>query len=108
MVYSGSPRLICVLITACACFSLHAQDVREVLYNGIEIPAEWPPRYSLPAGASRMPLPYVDNRPEVIPINVGRQLFVDDFLVESTDMDRVSHHARMFKPFQGKIKENEL
>lgn len=97
MVFSGQPRLFFVLIAVCGCVFSYAQNVREVLYNGIEIPAEWPPRYSLPAGASRMPLPYVDNRPEVIPINVGRQLFVDDFLVESTDMVRVCHHARMYE-----------
>lgn len=72
-------------------------DNKEVLYNGIELPEQWPPRYTMPAGTSRMPLPYIDHKPEVIPINVGRQLFVDDFLIGSTDMERVNHHARMYE-----------
>ena len=47
----------------------------EVLYNGIQLPAEWPPRYEEPAKAAEMPVPYLINKPAVIPINVGRQLF---------------------------------
>jgi hypothetical protein len=43
-----------------------------------------------------MPLPYIDEKPSVIPINVGRQLFVDDFLIASTTMTRVSHQARYY------------
>ena len=35
-----------------------------------------------------MRVPYLEDRPEVIPIGVGRQLFVDDFLVESTTLTR--------------------
>lgn len=64
-----------------------------VLHNGIELPQEWPP-----AGAcdvEKLP-PYLVSPPEVIPIGVGRQLFVDDFLVESTTLERTFHAAEQF------------
>jgi hypothetical protein len=62
-----------------------------VLYNGIELPAVWPPRYEEPDTAALMPVPYLENKPAVIPVNVGRQLFVDDFLVSESDMKTVCH-----------------
>ncbi|MFC2125861.1 glycosyl hydrolase family 32 [Bacteroidota bacterium] len=67
--------------------------IDEVLYNGIVLPDEWPPR-----GKSdpRVPPPYIVSPPEVIPIDVGRQLFVDDFLIESTNMERVFHRAESY------------
>ena len=62
----------------------------EVLYNGIELPAEWPPHIvSLPDLPAKPP--YLVSPPAVIPIDVGRQLFVDDFLVEQTTMTRRFH-----------------
>jgi len=64
----------------------------ETLYNGIELPAPWPPkRDSLTR--QPMPVPYLENRPEVVPIDVGRQLFVDDFLIEQTTLTRTFHSA---------------
>ena len=47
----------------------------ETLYNGIVLPYTWPPQYP----------------PAVVPIDVGRQFFVDDFLVETTTMTRTFH-----------------
>jgi hypothetical protein len=44
-----------------------------------------------------MPVPYLAHPPEVIPIDVGRQLFVDDFLVESTDLRRIFHQAEKYE-----------
>ena len=57
----------------------------ETLYNGIVLPREWPP-YVDTADRSPMKIPYLQPRniPKTIPIDVGRQLFVDDFLVAST------------------------
>ena len=43
-----------------------------------------------------MEVPYLKQPPKTIPIDVGRQLFVDDFLIESTDMKRVFHQAEKF------------
>lgn len=68
----------------------------EKLYNGIELPEVWPPRYGDPASADPMDVPYLSKPPKVIPIDVGRQLFVDDFLIESTDLQRVFHQAEKF------------
>ena len=41
-----------------------------------------------------MPVPYLDHPPAVIPIDVGRQLLVDDFLIEQTTLKRTFHRAR--------------
>ncbi len=68
----------------------------EKLYNGIELPAVWPPREGDPASAEPMKVPYLTEPPQVIPIDVGRQLFVDDFLIESTDLQRVFYQAEKF------------
>lgn len=61
------------------------------LHNGIRLPQVWPPRYPEPTERKEMPLPYIQNKPEVIPVNTGRQLFVDDFLISETDLQRVFH-----------------
>jgi hypothetical protein len=60
------------------------------LYNGILLPAEWPPRYGKLSG-DPMPVPYLENPPSIIPIDTGRQLFVDDFLIEQSDLHRTFH-----------------
>ena len=62
----------------------------ELLYNGIELPDEWPPNRSTFPSNDPTP-PYLKQPPNVIQIDVGRQLFVDDFLVESTDLTRTYH-----------------
>jgi len=67
----------------------------EVLYNGIRLPEPWPPE----AGAvdyEPMRLPYIDSPPKVIPIDVGRQFFVDDFLIKQTTLHRVFHQAEYY------------
>ncbi len=66
----------------------------EKLYNGIELPDEWPPQID-PANQGPMRVPYLEkgNLPNVVPIDLGRQLFVDDFLVESfTGGRRIYNH----------------
>ena len=60
------------------------------LYNGIRLADPWPPRRrSLPT----LPVtpPYLVDPPRVIPIDLGRQLFVDDFLIEQTSLVRTFH-----------------
>lgn len=42
-------------------------------------------------------IPYLKNPPEVINVTVGRQLFVDDFLIESTDLTPQYHKAEKFE-----------
>jgi hypothetical protein len=63
----------------------------ELLYNGIRLPRIWPPRHLDSATRDVQPVPYLDHPPEVIPIDVGRQLFVDDFLIEKTTLRRQFH-----------------
>lgn len=69
----------------------------EKLYNGIELPDVWPPRFRDPNSAEPMEVPYLKRKPNVIPIDIGRQLFVDDFLIEKTTLKRTLHQARKFE-----------
>ncbi len=64
------------------------------LYNGIELPPEWPPKNGNPESYEPMEVPYLKNKPKVIPIQDKRQLFVDDFLIEKTDLIRTWHQAK--------------
>lgn len=64
-----------------------------VLYNGIRLPDVWPP-VDMRVNYDPMPVPYLANRPEIVPIDLGRQLFVDNFLIERTDMERRAHTPR--------------
>jgi hypothetical protein len=64
----------------------------ETLYNGITLPAIWPPRLQYANDHPVRP-PYLESPPPVIPIDVGRQLFVDDFLIAETNMSRTVHAA---------------
>jgi hypothetical protein len=72
---------------------LAAQSRRqEVLYNGVALPHPWPPRRVPPTGDVERPL-YLASPPAVIDISVGRQLFVDDFLIEESSLYRAFHRA---------------
>ncbi|MGJ5818115.1 glycosyl hydrolase family 32 [Paludibaculum fermentans] len=63
---------------------------QQTLHNGIVLPADWPPsRQSLEY--KPMPVPYLEQPPSLIPIDLGRQLFVDDFLIEQSTLRRVFH-----------------
>jgi hypothetical protein len=66
----------------------------ETLPNGITLPAEWPPRTQDPTSREPMVVPYLQSPPAVIPVDVGRQLFVDDFLVAETTLTRTYHLPR--------------
>jgi hypothetical protein len=65
---------------------------RETLYNGITLATPWPPRNRFLSTNPETP-PYLRDPPAVIPIDVGRQLFVDDFLVEECSLSRTYHRA---------------
>lgn len=62
----------------------------ETLYNGIKLTKPWPPKLTELPKAPVTP-PYLQSPPAVIPIDLGRQLFVDDFLVESSTLKRTYH-----------------
>ena len=69
-----------------------AAPAPEVLYNGITLGSPWPPRLKYPNDYPLVP-PYLSDPPAVVPIDVGRQLFVDDFLIDETSMTRTWHRA---------------
>lgn len=70
-----------------------------LLYNGIRLPDIWPPRNISSKWGDEIAIPYLSNiseggtHPEVVDIDVGRQLFVDDFLIESTTLNTRFHKA---------------
>src|SRR6266511_2593919 len=68
----------------------------ELLYNGIRLPATWPPRIKDVPAEPVVPA-YLTAPPAVIPIDVGRQLFVDDFLIADTTLKR-THHLPKYHP----------
>lgn len=68
----------------------------ETLYNGIRLPQVWPPRDLDSTSRALRPVSYLQNRPAVVPIDLGRQLLVDDFLIERTTLQRVFHQPQKF------------
>ena len=87
----GVTTLKRVIVAAMLMMTTTTAHPGEVLYNGIRLPDQWPPR---PASFYRdKPLtpPYLVKPPDVIPIDVGRQLFVDDFLIAETTLKRTFH-----------------
>jgi hypothetical protein len=65
----------------------------EELYNGIRLSTPWPPRITELPPEPILP-PYLKSPPAVIPIDCGRQLFVDDFLIEEMTLRRTFHTPR--------------
>ena len=63
------------------------------LYNGIVLPDKWPPVE--PSDPQELP-PYLVSPPKIIPIDVGRQLFVDDFLIENTSLKRTFRKSEYY------------
>ena len=67
------------------------------IYNGIVLPGQWPivRSYSSEIRNGMSPY-YLSSRPTLVSIAVGRQLFVDDFLIESTTLKRVMHYPEFY------------
>ncbi len=88
-IHSGSPALAADSTPAAG----------ELLYNGIRLPMAWPPDRDRSDRVAMARIPYLEatNIPKVIPIDVGRQLFVDDFLIEQTDLLRTYHAAKKYE-----------
>lgn len=63
------------------------------LYNGITLPDVWPPRNSTTNVTAGMDPFYLKDKPSCINIAYGRQLFVDDFLISETTLERKWHQA---------------
>ena len=55
----------------------------------------WQPRPADPQSRDPLPVPYLETAPSApIAIDTGRQLFVDDYLVQATDLTRTYHAAQ--------------
>ncbi|MES2307219.1 MAG: glycosyl hydrolase family 32 [Verrucomicrobiota bacterium] len=89
-----------VVILGCLFWNNAVAEEGEILYNGIQLPKQWPPVIKGEGkGWERQirPLSYLQAPPAVIPIDVGRQLFVDDFLIEKTDLKREFHQPQKYE-----------
>ena len=69
-----------------------------ILHNGIVLPEEWPPQYPEQLFLERkvIPVPYLENPPTVITLGHGRELLVDDFLIESHSCVRKFHYPEKY------------
>lgn len=85
-------KQVFLLISVAICFESSAQQ----LHNGITLPEVWPPRNEVPNAPQQMPVPYLEKKPAVIPVNVGRQLFVDNFLIRETNLQTVFHTPNFY------------
>ena len=86
--YSG-----CLVILSTTLVSLCPLQVdgAEKSYNGIELPEDWPPPNYGAHTPEPMRVPYLESPPKVIDIDVGRQLFIDDFSIDRTTLKRTFH-----------------
>lgn len=94
---SSNSRLVTSFTLLLMCFTapfiIAAEREGEELYNGIVLPSAWPPRAES-LSLDPPPAPgYLVHPPAVIPIDIGQQLFVDDFLIEETTLKRTFHAA---------------
>lgn len=99
--------LLGLLILATSAYAVDTNESQagESLYNGIRLPSPWPPA-DRPLTREPMPLPYLEAPPPVIPLDVGRQLFVDDFLIEETNLRR-TYHAAQYIPDNPIVKPDQ-
>jgi len=75
---------------------VNAAEPGEALYNGIVLPSLWPPQPATWPHPEPVAPPYLVSPPSVISIDVGRQLFVDNFLIEETTLQRTFHLAEYY------------
>lgn len=67
------------------------------LYNGIILPDQWPPKRSYTSDIrSGMSPFYLSKKPDIVNISVGRQLFIDNFLIESTTLKRTFYYPEYY------------
>lgn len=85
-----------ILVTGILLSGMFSVMMAQTLHNGIVLPKQWPPVIPEPKVRQEMPVPYLKNKPDVIPVNTGRQLFVDGFLIESTNLESVYHTPNFY------------
>jgi hypothetical protein len=84
-----------ILLSLTTMMTAAKTPVDETLYNGIRLSSPWPPQIESLTLKPMAP-PYLADPPDVITIDVGRQLFVDDFLIDSTTLQRAYHAAEYY------------
>lgn len=84
-------------ITSVFLLGLSSLACAQTLHNGIVLPEQWPPRREEPTVRKEMPVPYLSNKPNIIPINTGRQLFVDSFLIAKTNLTSIYHTPNFYE-----------
>lgn len=102
-----SRSTLSILWCLCAVAAIGSSHLpaEEILPNGIVLPDQWPPdRKTFPSNDPTPP--YLKQPPRVIRIDTGRQLFVDDFLIQSTDMDR-TYHRPVYHPANPVLKPEQ-
>ena len=77
----------------------------ETLYNGICLPAQWPPVTTVQFQASERVGGWPGARPAQVRIDVGRQLFVDPFLI---DVERSQNHSTSWHAAQYDADRNPI
>lgn len=63
------------------------------LYNNISLSENWPPRV-LETTLDK-PVGHFYEKPDVINVKIGRQLFVDDFLIKESTLERTYHQPKV-------------
>jgi hypothetical protein len=86
--------LLCLPFLSLVAPQVFAQSGGQVLYNGIVLPQQWPPSEG-PTQSYQLPA-YITSPPDPITIDLGRQLFVDDFLIQQTTTTRTQHQPLMY------------
>lgn len=72
-------------------------DLKGTIYNGIKLPAQWPLLRSASSDIRKGMSPYyLSSRPATVNVAVGRQLFVDNFLIEKTTLTRKFHYPEYY------------
>ena len=68
----------------------------DALYNGVKLPAQWPPKSNYATNIRKGMNPSdLWEQPGVIYATAGRQLFVDNFLVKTSTLRRTYHYPQI-------------
>ena len=64
------------------------------LYNSLTKPDVWPLRFEFDGIRMPMPINYIQQATEVLSMDVGCEVLVDDFILEKSTLERAFHRPR--------------
>ena len=64
------------------------------LYNSLTKPDVWPLKFEFDGTRMPMPINYIQQATEVLSIDVGRQLLVDECILEKSTLERAFRRLR--------------